>query len=112
MPLFVFVSGFFSHITTRERYLWHIWELLAYYLVFQAIHLGIGYFCYHTPVTLQSLLIPAFSLWYLLSLFFWKLMIGPFAALRRPMWAAVIVSVYAGLTSSSSFLSLTLSSYI
>ena len=75
MPLFVFVSGFFSHIRTRERYLWHIWELLAYYLVFQAIHIGIGYFCYHTPVTLQSLLIPAFSLWYLLSLVCWRVMV-------------------------------------
>ena len=110
MPVLIFLSGYFTRGSCEKIQKGAMTGCLIPYLTFQILY-GALFFTPGDGLTESltanfNLFMPQWTLWYLLSLFFWKLMIGPFAALRRPMWAAVIVSVYAGLTSSSSFLSL------
>lgn len=74
MPLFIFVSGRFSHIRDRKRYLKGIFKLFETYVVFQIIRttfqvlLGgeLGIDCLYTP---------QWTLWYLVALIYWRLMI-------------------------------------
>ena len=70
MPLFVFVSGRFSQIHDRKRYLRSIWRFLKLLLVFQIL-----YVLLFEQLSLEQLIIPNYHLWYLLSLAFWRLMI-------------------------------------
>lgn len=70
MPLFVFVSGRFSQIHDRKRYLRSIWRFLKLLLVFQIL-----YVLLFEQLSLEQLVIPNYHLWYLLSLAFWRLMI-------------------------------------
>lgn len=81
MPLFVFVSGRFSHISDRKRYRNGIFRLLETYVVFQLLR-------YLIPVVVgptfawiaqgrnfgwDCLITPNWVLWYLLALVWWRL---------------------------------------
>lgn len=76
MPLFVFISGMFSHVNDREKYKKGIFQLLETYIIVQLI--------WKTPqiltngaVTLDAvinvIMMPGFAMWYLLSLTSWRL---------------------------------------
>lgn len=83
MPLFVFVSGRFSHITDRHRYKIGILRLVETYVVFQLIR-------YLIPVVVgptwawiaqgrdfgwDCIITPNWVLWYLLALVWWRLLV-------------------------------------
>lgn len=74
MPLFIFVSGRFSHIHNKNRYKKGIIRLLETYLVFQIIRSTIT-IARGGELTLEYLYMPGFTLWYLLSLMYWRLLI-------------------------------------
>lgn len=74
MPLFVFVSGRFSHIRDRQRYKKSIVHLLETYIVFQIIK-SILLFFHGGEITIQCLTTPNWTLWYLVALIYWRLMI-------------------------------------
>ena len=72
MPLFIFVSGRFSHIHDRERYKKGIIRLIETFIVFQIIRTAIPFILEND---LRSLFCPRWILWYLVSLTYWRLFI-------------------------------------
>lgn len=69
MPLFIFISGYFSNPKSKN-YKKGIIRLAETFIIFQILHSLIGGF------NSQSLIIPCFALWYLLSLVYWKILVG------------------------------------
>lgn len=87
MPVFIFISGYLSRHIKGQRpkdiaiLLVPYFILEIFNLVFTKItHLGYGN---------KSLLIPTYQNWYLLSLFFWRLIIPYFRAIK-PLYAIII----------------------
>ena len=71
MPLFVFISGYFSRKKEKEEFLPSIWKLLEPLIVFHIIGLSF----YVDNLSLKIVLTPWHMLWYLLSLIYWRLML-------------------------------------
>ena len=78
MPLFIFISGRFSHIREKEKYKQSIIRLLETFVVFQMIK-AIPPLLVHDNITWKSLVgcfvCPRWTLWYLLSLVYWRIMV-------------------------------------
>ena len=74
MPLFVFVSGRFSHIRDRERYKFSILRLFETYVVFQIVRTIFSVFL-GSELTIDCLITPQWTLWYLIALIYWRLMV-------------------------------------
>lgn len=71
MPAFIFISGYFSR---RELSLKDLIQKLAIpYIIFEFIYYFLYVFIIHKSTGLY-LMYPKFSLWYLQSLFFWRLL--------------------------------------
>ena len=69
MPLFILISGYFSR---KKDTLWNtIKKLVSYYLIFNTAYFLLD-FALGESVTLKNLITPGFSLWYILSLIFWR----------------------------------------
>jgi len=77
MPLFVFVSGRFSHVSDRAKYLRGILRLLETYLLFQVIFL-----LQYGTLSFSALLTPWFHMWYLITLIFYRLAV----LITPPRW--------------------------
>jgi len=100
MPLFVFVSGRFSHIRDRKRYFSGIFKLFETYIVFQIIRTvlqGVG----GKELTLTLLFTPQWTLWYLVVLIYWRLAIcflpeGILLHRKRILIASFLISLAAG----------------
>lgn len=71
MPLFVFVSGRFSHIRDKKKYIQGIYRLLETYIVFQIIRASIH--VVKGEDLLLSCITPQWTLWYLVALIYWRL---------------------------------------
>lgn len=98
MPLFIFVSGFlFSSEKSWSKVLMGGVELFIVYCIFQSIWIAMN----HTSLSFKSFFFPQFSLWYLLSLVFWRIMQKGLSSLsqNKCLWImiAVIVSLCCGL---------------
>ena len=78
MPLFIFISGMFSQINDREKYKSGILRIFETYVVFQLIRAVLPMFI-SEQITLRSIAsvigTPRYTLWYLLSLVFWRLIV-------------------------------------
>ncbi len=113
MPLFIFLSGMFSHVKSRERYLLSIIKLMETYAVFQLLHYVIplpknhGVFSFTNYITF-----PTWTLWYILSLVSWRLIIYFFAETSlnnnkiKTMCLALFISLAGGFIPVGSELSL------
>ena len=74
MPLFIFISGYFSRKKEKKDFKASILKLLEPLVVFQALALVLEYI--HTGViSLIAIFTPWWALWYLLSLIFWRLIL-------------------------------------
>ena len=106
MPMFVMMSGYFSK---SERGLGAIknnfYKILLPYLIFQSSFVFI-YFLYH-PLTINSLikisLTPQFALWYLVCLFFWRLILPYFVKFPYPLVLSVIIGLLGGIFPGDGF---------
>lgn len=74
MPLFVFVSGRFSHIRDRERYKNSIFRLFETYVVFQIIRTAFQVLL-GGDLTIECLITPQWTLWYLIALIYWRFLV-------------------------------------
>ncbi|GAB6169593.1 acyltransferase family protein [Clostridium carnis] len=70
MPLFIFISGYFSKNFKKMKRK-SIRNLLIPYIIFNMIWYGAVYI--GTNQAMFSVLYPGWTLWYLLSLFFWRM---------------------------------------
>lgn len=91
MPAFILIAGYFSKGLEKGNWVKVLKKTLVPYLIFQFI-----YSAYYTIIGLQSafswnLLIPKWSLWFLVSLFFWQCSLTVFK--RLPAWGAIGLSI-------------------
>ena len=74
MPLFIFISGRFSHIRDRKRYLFGILRIFETYVVFQVIR-TLAQTLHGNRITAACLYTPSWIMWYLLALIYWRLLV-------------------------------------
>lgn len=72
IPLFVFISGRFSNIQSNN-YNKGILNLFLVYLIFHVLRTSHGIITGNAK--LESLLTPAYTFWYLLSLVYWRILV-------------------------------------
>lgn len=75
MPLFVFISGYFTKITDKKKYFTGILIFTETFVVFTLIHILIEYLQGKPINDFQLLIYPKWTLWYLLCIIWWRLMI-------------------------------------
>lgn len=98
MPLFVFVTGYFSKNSKKNPFIWFFIPYLIFSTVYGMISLN-SFFV--------NPLIPTFAYWYLLSMVFWKLGSGKLSEIKWvipiTICASLVINVMPGL---SNFLSI------
>ncbi|MFS0654378.1 acyltransferase family protein [Bacillus sp. 179-C3.3 HS] len=110
MPAFVLVSGFFAKGFRKPGFMKKVaMKLIIPYLIFQVIYSVYYYFLQDQSMSSVNPFDPQWSLWFLMSLFFWNLLLIPFSKLPFH-WAMVVslsIALLAGYVDSiSHFLSL------
>ena len=76
MPLFIFISGYFTKIVSRDKFVSGILKFVETYIVFTLIHVCISYYLLEKEINIKSvLLVPQRTLWYLLSLIWWRILL-------------------------------------
>ncbi|MDR7075524.1 fucose 4-O-acetylase-like acetyltransferase [Neobacillus niacini] len=95
MPAFILISGYFAKGYKKEGYLRKtVQKILIPYFIFQIIY-SVFYFLVGKEKTLEfDLFQPHWSLWFLLSLFFWNLLLYIFARLK---WVGLLIAVLLGI---------------
>jgi fucose 4-O-acetylase-like acetyltransferase len=95
MPAFIFISGYFAKGFRNKGYLLKSFKkILLPYFIFQIIY-SVYYYLVGKEETLHfDFLHPHWSLWFLLSLFFWNVFLYVFAPLR---WFGLFVAVLMGI---------------
>lgn len=71
MPLFIFLSGYFSRKKDMKSFWPSIWKISEPLIIFQIIAL----LFYVDNLSIKGILTPWYVLWYLLSLIYWRLML-------------------------------------
>lgn len=106
MPVFIFISGFFSQKRRSDEYFRKtVSGSLIPYIVVDFLH---GMFGTRGDIkkSILQLTRPHWTLWYLLSLFYWKLLALPISMFRWPILISVLAALFVGLTNLSFDLSL------
>lgn len=105
MPTFIFVSGMFSQMKDRNKYKQGILRIMETYIVFQLIRAVTPMLLTGdiTPRSIASVIIgPRYTLWYLLSLISWRLMVYfmPEKVINKyPIWiilTCIFISLFGG----------------
>ena len=76
MPLFIFISGFFSKRYEDKRQFWKSeLRLVETLLIFHVASILFKVFVSGKGIALNDIVIPGFGAWYLLSLIYWRAML-------------------------------------
>ena len=75
IPLFIFISGRFSHIKDIKKYKKGIVRLVETYVVFQIIRTIASVLFEKAVLSWDCLIIPNWILWYHVALIYWRLMV-------------------------------------
>ena len=75
MPLFVFISGYFSRKKETDKFIRQMLNLFETYVIVQILYVVSLYVLFHVPFKLKMLYIPDYSAWFLLSLMFWRVIV-------------------------------------
>lgn len=106
MPVFIFISGYFSKKNNSEKYYKNtISNCLIPYIIFNFLYCLMG----SKGDILGSLLgftYPQWTLWFLMSLFLWRLLVKPISMFKSAFFLSVLLSLYVGFTKLGDFLSL------
>ena len=111
MPLFILISGYFMKINDDVKRFWkRLLNIAVPLCVFQGINILSHYFIYG-HVSKMMIIVPYWTLWYLLSLIFWKIILqySPKTLLNHPLLyivGALVISVFCGLLPFSRILSI------
>lgn len=112
MPLFILVSGFLTSIKKDTKFFWQsLSRIVISLIVFQSLFVGIAVVVFRNAFSLSYLYTPYWTLWYLLSLFYWRIMIQytPKVLLARPylyLAIATVVAVFCGLMPNGRIMSI------
>lgn len=98
MPAFVFVSGMLAqgYRGSPRQAARIVTTLLVPFMVFQVLHAVMRTVVLGKDFSID-LLTPAWTLWFLLALAMWRLLVPVFRSLRFPLATAVVISVLAPL---------------
>ena len=106
MPVFIFISGYFSKKNNSDNYYKKtISNCLIPFLLFNLLYSLMG----SRGNVLDSLLgftYPQWTLWFLLSLFLWRVIVKPISLFKGAFFLSVLLSLYVGFTELGGFLSL------
>ncbi|MCE4048500.1 MULTISPECIES: acyltransferase family protein [Bacillaceae] len=111
MPAFILVSGFFAKGIYEEGYVQkYVKKLILPYIIFQVIYSIFYFYLYGKSSLTVDPLSPHWSLWFLISLFFWNMLLLGFSKLK-PIYG-LSIAMFFGLAIgfvdwTSSYLSLT-----
>lgn len=75
MPLFIFVSGRFSHVKDTKSFNRSIFKLLETLIIFQIIRSFVIPVIWGDNIEWKYLIVPNWILWYLMALIWWRIMI-------------------------------------
>lgn len=94
MPAFILISGYFSKGFKKKGYLKSTFKkILLPYFFFQVFYSFFYYWNGTTDKFKLDFLEPHWTMWFLLSLFFWNVLLYIFAPLR---WAGLIIAIIIG----------------
>ncbi|MGL4914157.1 MAG: acyltransferase family protein [Romboutsia sp.] len=102
MPLFIFVSGFLSKNINKSKTV-YLKSLLVPYIVLNIIWYTLAYF--YTGETTLPVLYPGWTLWFLLSLFFWRVSLKYLIKIKYILPISFFLGLTVGLVSNGSILS-------
>ena len=110
MPLFIFISGYFTRKKNINNLISSIWKLLEPLIIIQLI-VRIPEFIQKETFSFRELLTPWWLSWYMLSLIYWRLLIQiiPDKILNKTILViitAFCISIFAGFLPLNRFLSL------
>jgi len=95
MPVFIFLAGFFARGAGSKAAVEKLAKkLLLPFLFFQVIY-TIYYFMIGKDGWMESILVPQWALWFLLSLFCWHILLIPFKRIRPSL--GIPLAVFIGL---------------
>ena len=108
MPLFILVSGYFAKNFNKEgQNKKLITTVLVPYFIFEILYSFYDHLIYRTDSLEFTILEPYWIMWFLFSLFFWRLMLPFFVNLKYPLLIALALSIAIGyIDDADSFLSL------
>ena len=86
MPVFVFLSGYFSKEASPKKL---VNTCLMPFFIFNTAYILLAKHSY-------NILNPAYLYWYLLSLFFWRLLIIPFQEKKKLLIISLLLGIFAG----------------
>lgn len=101
MPLFVLISGYFTRKKPVHKQLSDSMKLLKLFVIFQLIDLALLHFVANEPITFRKIISPRFALWYLLCLFYWRMLLSVIPQGWNPKWIvgiSLIISLAVGFT--------------
>lgn len=111
MPAFILISGFFAKGIAEKGYIKkYAKKLIIPYLIFQLVYSIFYYFLYGKSTFAVEPLTPHWSLWFLISLFFWNIFLLAFVKLKpiHGILLSFILGLAIGMIDwTSSYLSLT-----
>lgn len=96
MPVFIFISGYFSKKTDFQKFKKTIIKLCEALIVFELLHISLRIALFDYKITISTLLVPQWSLWYLLSLIFWRTIVQYIMIPPRSFFVAIVIGVIAG----------------
>ena len=109
MPMFAFVTGYFSKNLERARHR-AVPGVLVPYLIVQTVYVAIamvminlGLASFNTDVFRKSILLPSSAFYYLLCVFFWKAFAKDIFQLRHPLFFSIIVGLLVSQTDLQDF---------
>ncbi|MGL6108202.1 acyltransferase family protein, partial [Romboutsia sp.] len=102
MPLFVFISGFLSKNINKSRKIFFK-SLLVPYVIFNIIWYSLAYL--YTGKTNIPILYPGWTLWFLLSLFFWRMSLRYLVKIKYILPISFLLGLLVGFISNGSILS-------
>ncbi|MCT8140329.1 acyltransferase family protein [Anaerobacillus sp. CMMVII] len=98
MPALIILTGFLSKGFLRDGYIEKITKrILIPFFIFQVAYAYYYHYLYERTSTLNyDLLSPQYTLWFLLALFVWNLLLFVFTRIKYPLLYAVIIGVFIG----------------
>ncbi len=94
MPAFILLSGFFAKGFNKKGYIKKLsTKLILPYLIFQVIYTIYYYYLFDESTLTFEALEPNWSLWFLLSLFFWNLMLFAFTKFKPLMGIGLAIGL-------------------
>ena len=97
MPLFTFISGYFSKNFHKEGYYKKIFtRIFIPYIIFQTLYCVFHHFFLYPKEHIVTFGTPYYQLWFLLALAVWKFILPYFIKLKYPLLIAFALSIFIG----------------